>query len=253
MRAFLSAHRVDLRSAYTRDTAPDIPIPDLWLDETEKIFGRDGMTAYKAARDISEGTDEAFARSIFAIYRRLRVATAEMRKRVETPGLPDVDLPVYLMVLVHELLSNQLPPRNKTKPTLLALDAWRMGMLLFLAPVYRYFGVHPIYMDRIVRKVYRLRMLWSMWNQWDPKSRTLLTWTLFMVALEGEKSGQRAVRKWCVRVFADIAKEFVGPSDGTGLLMTARGVLWIPELLDDRAEEFVKEIDGVIACVGDEE
>lgn len=253
MRAVLTPHRVDLRSAYTRDTAPDIPIPDLWLDETERIFGRDERTACKAAHEAGGDTGETFARSIFRIYRRLRVATSEIRKHVDTPGSPNVDLPIHLMVLVHELLSNQLVSESKAKAgtTMLALDAWRIGMLLFLAPAYRYFGVHPIYMDHLAWKVYRLRMLWSMWSQWDQKSRTLLTWTLFMVAFEAEKSGQRAVRKWCVCVFANIAREFVGPSDGTGLLLTARSVVWIPKLLDDRAQELVKEIDEAIAWAGD--
>lgn len=224
-----------------RDIVPAFPIPETWLEESENVFGPDDERDTSASRE----RGDQFAHGILRIYRRLRMATSEVRQRMTRSLTPTTDIPSFLMVILHELLSVQLPMAalKRAAPTVLALEAWRIGMLLFLAPIFRFYGTHPTFMDTVVSKAHRLRGVWSMWDHWDPHSRTLLTWTLFMVAFEAQESEAEDIRGWCADMFARIAKEFVGPSDGQGLLIMAKSVLWIPELLDAKAEAFVREID----------
>lgn len=137
--------------------------------------------------------------------------------------------------MLHRLLSlRSMQPKIIPTRASVIEEVCRLGTLLFLAPIWRSFGIHPVRSKRIRQNL--LAILNEHLVEWG-KLRVLLLWALAHAAREAEEDGERAefavrlamvMGKMGLVVFEDVIKE-------------ASGVLWM-----DGCGESWKEVQVVL-------
>jgi hypothetical protein len=118
-------------------------------------------------------------------------------------------------------------------------EACRLCSLLYLAPVWRMFGVHPVRPETLVQKLQDLlgthEIKWSrLWK--------LQLWALYVGAMEAQLMGDVA---WFVKEIACVLHEHGINSWDRGLACIQE-VLWVERIFGGKDSNLSREIDGLL-------
>ena len=150
------------------------------------------------------------------------------------------DIPAWVLVTTHKLLSLSSTTsdthRGSSKNVVLA-KIFRLGMLLFLAPIWRFYGARPTYTEVLVRKFYNLWRTRSI-KEDDPQTiQRFQVWALCMCAFEAQATTCADVRRWAVDLLVQSA------TDGLEPLPEVKSILWLPGLFDIEEATLSREMD----------
>ncbi|KAK4539265.1 hypothetical protein LTR36_000843 [Oleoguttula mirabilis] len=210
---------VELRGAYMHELPPHFPLPDTWLEsfraDRRRALGREayraGNMAYTTQIRLAWSThfprqpvDPPWLPILEDLVLLSPLADADFAASPPGSGLEDLrELPVWTNVLIHRLLSLQThPPAARSSPAIhnpsnsnpttqhiahALSEASRLAMLLFLAPLWRAYGVRPTPTQTLLPKLHDLLhpnpQLWRVARS-HPALGKLLRWILCVAALE---------------------------------------------------------------------
>ena len=137
--------------------------------------------------------------------------------------------------VLHRLLSLR-PMQPDVTPTRASMieEVCRLGTLLFLAPIWRSFGIHPVRSTRIRQNL--TIVLNGHFVEWG-KLRVLLLWTLAHATREAEQDDERA--EFAIRLAMVMGKMRLARWED--VIQEAKGVLWV-----DGFEESWKGAEAVL-------
>ncbi|OAL42862.1 hypothetical protein IQ07DRAFT_667113 [Pyrenochaeta sp. DS3sAY3a] len=214
----------DICGCYAQDLAPHLPLPGVWLQSVVFPFN-----IYSSAKKTSlcQILNEELpqARNWKALYELLFSLVSDPEKPPNT----------WMEPMLHRLLSLR-PMHPNTTPSRASLieEVCRLGALLFLAPIWRSFGIHPVRSKRIRQNL--LALLNGHLVEWG-KLRVLLLWALAHATREADEEGERA--EFAVRLAMVMRK--MGLAGLEDLINEARGVLWT-----EGCGESWKEVQAVL-------
>ena len=143
----------------------------------------------------------------------------------------NLKLPAWTNVAMHKLLS--LRPLESvidgvvTVADLLA-EAFRLAMLLYLAPIWRYYGVHPTYNQTAPQKLHQLMSTRLNRGDWGDKLQNLRLWVLGMGSIESGVMGYEKARQYFVNAAAE------GAVTSESWIADIKHILWVPGLFDEQ-------------------
>jgi hypothetical protein len=109
-------------------------------------------------------------------------------------------------------------------------------MLLYMAPIWRFYGLHPSHTGTIIGKLHRILEVEMNGVHWCTTFQKLQAWVLFMGAMEAELLEEQQIKLSFVNSLSKLTQ-----LDET-ILDDIQSVLWIPGLLDERATVLREEI-----------
>jgi hypothetical protein len=112
-------------------------------------------------------------------------------------------------------------------------------MLLYMAPIWRFYGAHPTHTQTIIGKLRRILEIEMNGVFWCQTFQKLQAWVLCMGAMEAELLEEQQVKCSFVRSMAKLA-----PMDET-VFNDIQSVLWVSGLLDQRAAVLQEEISTI--------
>ena len=229
-----------------RDIPCMIPLPDTWLEDVsarhkEELANVENNLCHSTAKTSAHCClDHLQKDTIFSIYRDLEAwskhaATDLMNSDLDL-GAPDV--PPWVNVIIHRLLSvrpMELMVNNDEYGAAVIEEVQRLGMLLYLAPVWRFYGAFPAFTKVIVRKIHELLKTQKTARLWEREIYSVRIWVLCMSAFETSALyEEHEDSSWFVQALAGILGSDCEPID------IAKRVLWLPRLFDISA----RRLDG---------
>lgn len=162
-----------------------------------------------------------------------------------------IDVPVWFNVVIHRLLSLRPLGTGVDLPDIDSIFAeiCRIGMLLYMAPIWRMYGAYPSYTQALTQKLVDISNNWSGWVGWDDEHFSILLWTLSVGAFEAEEFGKDEMWQWFVQTSASLASGRVGHHAALELVARAREMLWIPQIFDEPATRFLLEVKEALASI----
>ena len=151
-------------------------------------------------------------------------------------------LPAWTKVITHRLLSMrplEYASHNRADrfPSFVA-ETLRLAMILYLAPIWRFYGVHPTYTQVMVHKLWETLEVRLGGILWKKLPRTLYLWILFQGAFEAGMMELWNVKQYFVDAFIRM------PAGEIDLEATIQNMLWVPELFDEQALALCRDIQG---------
>ena len=127
----------------------------------------------------------------------------------------------WMEPVLHRLLSLR-PMQPDVTPTRASVieEVCRLGTLLFLAPTWRSFGIHPVQSTRIRQNLFNV--LNGHFVEWG-KLRVLLLWTLAHAEREAEEDDERG--EFAIRLAMVMGKMRL--AEWKDVIKEAKGVLWV--------------------------
>ena len=220
------------------DLPPRLPLPKTWTIDSDGPRCIDSTSL-----DLGEQWAQ-YVPSHPAVGRIYHDIVHFSRKAADDVMNPSIDivtlkLPLWTNVVIYELLN--LRPLNSrqvevaTQEDFLA-EAFRLAMLLYMAPIWRFYGSHPTHTRTILRKLHkRLEDSSGILNS-SPSSQKLHAWMLCMGAFEADVAEECSLRHRFVSALARLS------SPQGHILDDARSVLWIPGLSDQQAAALGEDI-----------
>jgi hypothetical protein len=115
-------------------------------------------------------------------------------------------------------------------------EAFRLAMLLYMAPIWRFYGSHPTHTQTIIGKLNRILEIEMNGAHWCQTFHKLQAWVLFMGAMEAELLEEQQIKHSFVKSMAKVALL------DENVFIDIQSVLWVPGLLDQRAAVLQEEI-----------
>ena len=167
----------DLTGAFSQDIPSLVPLPLRW-----QAYGSSSPDAPRSVRNISLLWKQRFPTqlewiSIFDDLNQLialdRGFTDEQRYLAETTGC-------WVEPTMVRLLAVRPLSRSDDSGSIME-EVCRLGTLLFLAPLWRWIGTHPVWTGSLTRNLlFTLRNLVVEWDELKP----LLVWSVYFAVLE---------------------------------------------------------------------
>jgi hypothetical protein len=215
-----------MRGIFSRDAPPRFPIPPSWLETyNQKLENRFSTAESEFLIGILgqrvSGVDEWSG-----IYRDLvHFSQTTHIESVESNGrswIESLDVGGWTNVLILRLLEWR-PLQAVAKNDAIIAHFLRIGSLLYLAPIWRKYGVSPLRTSSLVQKLVLLRESYSAdWKGLWP----LEAWILIMGAMESSYSE----RQYLIEKLCGLARK--QSLTVTELLWQAKNVLWIQDAFD---------------------
>lgn len=207
-----NCYRTDLCGAFLQDVLPHFPLSASWL---EAINVPPGEIPFSTTSPSSISTlwehELPNAHAWISIFNSISHLLSE----------PDVPTNIWMEAILHRLLSlrplqiDSIPP-----PEAIIEEVCRIGTLLFLAPLWCMFGVHPVRTAALRHNL--LAILHSYFTVWG-ELRVVLVWVLMHAAREVETELERG--EFVMRL-AMVASKLRKQSWET-LLEVVKSVMWI--------------------------
>ncbi|PSN65017.1 hypothetical protein BS50DRAFT_555338 [Corynespora cassiicola Philippines] len=202
----------DICGSFSQNQRPHLPLPSTWSQSI----------------DPDPDIDQALERphnSIISAYQkelpgeRFWLAIYEALVRMSQSNTPPK---AWMEPILHRLLS--LRPRHSeaTRAAIIG-EVCRIGTLLFLAPIWRTFGIHPVRTTTLRNNL--MSVIKTHFAEWG-ELRPLLLWALFSAAKESENEQERG--EFVVRLSMVMSK--MGLNSWDELLNATREVLWFEDV-----------------------
>lgn len=228
-----------------QDLPPRIPLPDEWVAESNAFLCNGWNAQHHGLTLFDDGGEQLSSLSSYVtllrIYRDLVRFSQIAANDVVTPAVRQESpkFPLWTNVVIHMLLTLR-PLDNSTSestsPACLVAEAFRLAMLLYMAPIWRFYGSHPSNTRTIIGKLHRILDVEMHGVSWCPTFHKLQAWVLFMGAMEAELLEEEQIKHSFVNSLAKLALlEETIQND-------IRSVLWVPGLLDQGAAVLQEEI-----------
>ena len=204
--------RTDICGAFLQDISPHFPLSTAWL---EAIDASPRNTPFSTTQPTSISTiwqhELPDTDAWIAIFNSISCLLSNS----------NVPTNVWMEPILHRLLSlrplqvDSIPPRES-----IIEEVCRIGTLLFLAPVWRTFGVHPVRTAALRHNL--LFMIHSYFATWG-ELRIVLIWALMHAAREADTESER--NEFVMRVAMVASKMEI--QSWEQLMDVMREVLWI--------------------------
>lgn len=223
------------------DLPPQLPLPETWVLENDKPRYNDPM-----ALDLGEHWVDSHSShsSALRIYQDLVSFSRQAADEISVSFIDSnaLKLPLWTNVVIYELLKlrplDSLSVKTAKQADLVA-EAFRLAMLLYMAPIWRFYGSHPAHTRTAVRKLHQiLEAALGILNS-SPSLQKLQAWVLCMGAFEADVAEEQDLRQSFVSALAKHSLPEVR------ILESARGVLWIHGLFDQQAAALEEDITRV--------
>ena len=232
-----------------QDLPPRLPLPDDWIVESNAYRHHNNSNTQPDALTLfDDGEVRLHSLSsnvaLLRIYRDLVHFSQIVANDVASPTTLQESLksPPWTNVIIHRLLT--LRPLDSSNlesagPAEFVAEAFRLAMLLYMAPIWRFYGAHPTHTRTIVSKLHRILETEMNGVHWCPTFQKLQAWVLFMGASEAELSEEQGFKQSFVDSLARLSLlDETIPND-------IQSVLWVPGLLDQRAAVLQEELSSV--------
>lgn len=234
-------------------------MPIEWINAA-RIFQRTCIEAFKPQTThagftvIDRLSQELLHGEVFHLYRQLLIYSQHAVSDYSSTYIcqSTIDVPAWFNVVVHRLLTLRPLGNGVDFPDVDSVFAeiCRIGMLLYMAPIWRMYGAYPSYTQTLIRKLFDINKSWSGWVGWDDDHFSILLWTLSVGAFEAEEFEVNDMWEWFVQTTATLARARVGHYAGLELVTRAREMLWIPQIFDEPATRFLLEVKEALANMG---
>ncbi|KAI7217385.1 hypothetical protein KC333_g4270 [Hortaea werneckii] len=269
---------VELRGALMRDTKPLFPLPTAWVQQymsdrrramSDSQAFADGMNRVGQVRiawrnRFPDDRNPQWLELFEDLVLLAPLVDADLASSSAGSGMEHLrDLPVWTNTLIHRALSLERPMAtdaevedasefgdsefgkaqgsSRQDESVLMAEACRLAMLLFLAPVWRAYGVQPVPTGRIASQMgillKRHAPIWRLAVAEAAFAR-LLSWILCVLLtevvgvtpnLESELDG---LDDWALQALAALHNDSI--RDARDLEQTMKATLWIREIFDDK-------------------
>ncbi|KAH8898164.1 hypothetical protein GQ53DRAFT_837144 [Thozetella sp. PMI_491] len=227
----------EIRGIYMVDTPPAFPLPVQWLSFLHHspagvawCAGQDADGTLVTQQSLTDGGEMS------RMYQELMLLTRRTfsRASVNTKSSVSTIAGAWVNPMVHVLLSWR-PLELSAEPAALVQEAFRLGALLYLAPIWRHFGVAPVISDRLVRNLQNLLD--------DPaidrnENWKVILWALCVGACETQADDQV---EWFAKTIVSMLREQRIQS-WEDAMVHVRDVLWVDEVLAARASKLEAQI-----------
>jgi hypothetical protein len=218
--------RVEMRGIFSQDAPPHFPIPPSWLETYDrKLQNRFSTPASELLVELLEqrapsiSTWSGIYRDLFHFSQTTHIESVQSNGR---SWIESLDVGGWTNVLVLRLLKwrpLQAVPDNDA----IIAEYLRLGSLLYLAPIWRQYGVSPMRTTLLVQKLVVLREKYSAdWTDFW----LLEAWVLVIGAMESSFSEQQ----YLVEELCNLARE--QSLTATELLWQTKNVLWIQDAFE---------------------
>ncbi|KAK4508219.1 hypothetical protein PRZ48_001957 [Zasmidium cellare] len=231
---------VELRGSFRQDIVPAVPLPQKWVQVADHLRT---TTYYDYCPFAQGGIRDDMRCPLVSTFKELTQLGALVDGHLRENRADEArgtDIIIWTNVLAHRLLTLrplQSACERLDKTSLLLLESWRLAMLTVIGRIYEMYGAHPLNASTYVRKQHEL--LSKNQIDWDGFMRTKL-WIVYLAALEaGENT---AKRRWFVMELVTSAAD-EGNHDYDELMERIKGVLWIPQLFEDKTEPLQRDIE----------
>ena len=151
-------------------------------------------------------------------------------------------LPLWTNVVIYELLKlrplDNLSVKTAKQADFIA-EAFRLAMLLYMAPIWRFYGSNPAHARTIVRKLHQnLTAPFGLLSS-SPSLQKLHTWVLGMGAFEADVADEQNLTRDFVSALARL------PLSEGHIMDSLRDVLWIHGLFGQQAAALEQDIRRV--------
>jgi hypothetical protein len=220
---------VELRGAYMLDLPPQLPLPETWTVEA------DGPLCIELiALDLGEQWADCCPSAARRIYHDLVHFSPRVADDVANPCIDynTLKLPLWTNVVIFDLLTLRPlddRPLEVTREEDLLAEVFRLAMLLYMDPIWRFYGSHPTHTRMILRKLDENLEAYSGLLNSSPTSQKLQAWVLCMGAFEADVAEEQSLRNDFVSALARL------PLSEGRILEDARSALWIHGLFDQQA------------------
>jgi hypothetical protein len=221
-----SFQRVELRGCFTYDIPPRFPVPPSWVNTYKRKLQNPFITLESIKLIVLLEQQVPRAYDWLGMYSDL-VHFSQMTHidSVQSKGrswIESLDTGGWTNVLIVQLLEWR-PMQTSSDGDQVIMESLRLGSLLYLASVWRKYGVSPLRIAVFVQKLVALRSTLS--TEW--KGLWLLeAWVLTMGAIESHGSE----RRFFVQELKALASSQSVPA--TDILREAKSVLWIESAFD---------------------
>jgi hypothetical protein len=222
-----NARRVELRGVYAQDLVPDFPLPPFWV-EAASVPALPAEDFIGFAPEISLRLEErALYRCDCAqMYRDLvafsHMAAVEAASWKEPPNSPRVGS--WVNPMAHRLLSMR-PLEDPQLADAMLQEACRLAFLVYLGPVWRFYGAHPISTQTFIWKLQQL--LGAMAEYWTDLWQLEL-WIVYLGAIEALPFPEH---DWFVHRLHDLMV-YHRVDSWAQLRVVVRAVLWMDVAFD---------------------
>jgi hypothetical protein len=239
----LNIHRCELRGVYPQDIAPHFPVPKVWAE----------LLLFPDLQDSDRPPTSAIRRlwsnSMLGMPEWIRIyetiatcsqdllPSSSVGKEICSTKQPQAG--AWINPVVHKLLQFRPLDEFGISSESLIQEVCRLGSLLYLAPIWRAFGVHPVDTEGLVVK---FRDLLSnnciLWGQlWKLK-----LWALCMAAIEAE---QYTGIYWYAGKIANLLQDHDILSWDLGMKLV-KELLWVEVIFGGRNKILGREVDKVL-------
>lgn len=188
-----------------QDLRPKFPLPPAWLEEYALLERNKFQVASNDYPFADSNIDHPWIPrtlsqvAITVIYHDLTRLVQNAIWDLKDPETDEEALepPVWVDVTIHRLLCfrpMEITVDDECDSVSSVAESFRLAILLYMAPIWRYYGCHPTYTQVLVQKQYALLKSLSRDPGWYDAWRQLYLFILCMSAFEAETVEDPRVR-----------------------------------------------------------
>jgi hypothetical protein len=230
------------------DSAPQMALPYSWIEElntsSRSDYESESSYLFDPAIEQQWPRNHPSQVALHYVYQDLTYYSRQVAADVANSSIDHtiLKLPMWTNIIIFKLLA--LRPLEDPDIKVLtqagfAAEAFRLAMLLYMAPIWRYYGTLPSHTRMMVHKLHHVLQSEMGCKAWCPALRKLQIWVLYMGALEAGGLGEQDVKAG----FVDMLVEFVAVDEDA--LQISRSVLWVPGLVDGQATSLQEDIERI--------
>ena len=242
----LTRTRVELRGCHMQDIRPRIPVPTSWLEEsrTSKCSSDSDSDSISAPAACGDWIPYMYPHvELLDAFQYIVTGTQQAVDDLDSHSYDQksLALPKWASVATHRLLS--LRPSDKTTHDGIEgladffAEAFRLAMLLFMAPIWRYYGVCTVFTQIMVQKLHETLRIRLSGVHWGKRLATLQLWILCMGAFEANIVQDEKAERYFVEAFVEASVLSPDPIGGV------RRLLWVPKLFDAQEAALQRDVD----------
>lgn len=228
-----------------QDLPCKLPLPQTWVEEAKSFpHGSWGITDARVPHSLSKtwGAQLNLLPGISDIFQHILKYSQHTILDVSDPNIQpgDLRLPAWVNVAIYRLLCLrplQAICEEDHEAAVVVSESCRLALLLYLAPIWLFYGAHPVHTEVLVRKQYEILSATTKALRWEQDLWELQLWILCMSSFEAARLPDGDIRNWFVRAVADLC------NDEIDLFETLRSVLWIPLLFDQQLEDLRRDVE----------
>lgn len=236
----LSSSRCELRGVYPQDIAPHFPVPKVWAELL--LFPQlqsSELPRKNAIRRLWLNCMPGKAGWI-TIYETLTICSQDLfpfsSAGNELCSAKQSQAGAWINPVVHQLLRFRPLEEFGVSSESLIQEGCRIGSILYLAPIWRAFGVQPVYTEVFVGKLRDL--LTNNCINWGQLWKLHL-WVLYMVAMEAEQF--TGIHWYAAKIAILLHEHDVFSWDLA--IMYVKEVLWVERIFGGRDQALGREVD----------